>query len=55
MLQSQPVLGEHGQSTPVHIAYPWNEGQLHAIELLGDAPLRLHGTITLTLPSARGW
>lgn len=54
-LQSQPVLLEHGQSTPVHIAYPWNDGQLHAIELLGDAPLRLHGTIALTLPIARGW
>lgn len=55
MLQSQPVLGEYGQSTLVQLSYPWNEGQLTAIELIGDVPLRLHGTITVKLPGARGW
>lgn len=55
MLQSQPVLGEYGQSTLVQLSYPWNEGQLTAIELVGDVPLRLHGTITVKLPGARGW
>jgi hypothetical protein len=55
VLQSEPIIGEHGQSTLVHIPYPWNEAQLRAIELLGDTPLRLHGTITLTVPNTRGW
>lgn len=55
MLQSQPVLGEYGQSTLVQLSYPWNEGELTAIELVGDVPLRLHGTITVKLPGARGW
>lgn len=55
MLQSQPVLGEYGQSTLVQLSYPWNEGQLTAIELVGDVPLRLYGTITVKLPGARGW
>lgn len=55
MLQSQPVLGEYGQSALVQLSYPWNEGQLTAIELVGNVPLRLHGTITVKLPGARGW
>jgi hypothetical protein len=54
-LQSQPLLGEHGQSAPVHLAYPWNQAQLKAIELVGDVPLSLHGTLTLKLPGGRGW
>ena len=54
-LQSQPILGEHGQSTLVQISYPWNEAELSAIELIGDIPLRLYGTITVKLPGARGW
>lgn len=55
LLQSRPVLGEHGQSTLLHIAYPWNEAQLNAIELIGDIPLRLSGTITVKMAGARGW
>jgi hypothetical protein len=55
MLQSGPVLGEHGQSTLVQISYPWNEAQLSTIELVGDVPLRLHGSITVKLPGDRGW
>ncbi len=55
LLQSGPVLGEHGQSTLVQISYPWNEAQLNTIELVGDVPLRLHGSITVNLPGDRGW
>jgi hypothetical protein len=55
MLQSQPVLREQGMISPIQISYPWNESQLSTIELVGDVPLRLHGTITVKLPRPQGW
>lgn len=55
MLQSQPVLREQGVISPIQISYPWNESQLSTIELVGDVPLRLHGTITVKLPRPQGW
>lgn len=55
MLQSQPVLREQGMISPIQISYPWNEAQLSTIDLVGDVPLRLHGTITVTVPKPRGW
>ncbi len=55
MLQSQPVLREQGMISPFQISYPWNEAQLSTIELVGDVPLRLHGTITVKLPRPQGW
>ena len=55
MLQSQPVLREQGTISPFQISYPWNEAQLSTIELVGDVPLRLHGTITVKLPRPQGW
>ncbi|MFQ5990221.1 MAG: SIMPL domain-containing protein [Candidatus Methylomirabilales bacterium] len=55
MLQSQPVLRAQGMISPFQISYPWNQAQLQAIELIGDVPLRLHGTITVKLPRPQGW
>lgn len=55
MLQSQPVLREQGVISPVQISYPWSEAQLSTIELVGDVPLRFHGTITVKSPRPQGW
>lgn len=55
LLQSTPVLREQGMISPVQISYPWSKAQLSTIELVGDVPLRLHGTITVKAPQSQGW
>lgn len=49
-LESQPILDARGRFAPIRLSYPWREGQLALVELIGDVGLRLHGTITVVLP-----
>lgn len=53
VLKSGVVLGDRGQKSWIQINHPWNEGKLNAIELMGDIPLRLNGTITMKKSEAR--
>lgn len=52
-VQSQPVLTEQSGVNPLYFNYPWSDGQLENVELLGERPLRLSGTITLTISGQR--
>jgi hypothetical protein len=46
VVRSQPVLAEHGSAVPLELAEPWDTSRLDELELLGQVPLRLHGTLT---------
>lgn len=50
MLLSQPLLNEHGTSTPLQLVYPWSAAQISAVETIGDVAVSFDGTLVLDLP-----
>lgn len=51
ILQTQPLLTEHGGVTRLHLNYPWQAAQLASVEPLGDLTVRFQGALQLGIPA----
>lgn len=51
--QSQPLLREYGNHSPLFLSYPWQTSQLRQVDLMGNTPLSLSGPLTIRTPAVK--